>query len=87
MNFLEKNFPFVGLASYAQGRIWLGETTHFHSDKSHAAIYNLPFLFRLSSGHTLSITQLRQAVHQIISKHQALRASLIFDQQNNQLIQ
>ena len=47
----------------------------------------MPFLYRLSSGHSLSIIQLRQALHKIIIKHQSLRTSLIFDKQNNQLIQ
>ena len=47
----------------------------------------MPFLYRLSSDHTLSIKQLRQALHKIIIKHQSLRTSLIFDKQNNQLIQ
>ncbi|CAF0953681.1 unnamed protein product [Adineta steineri] len=74
-------------ASFAQARIWHDEQIHFHSDKSHVAIYNMPFLFRLSSGHTLSVTQLRQALLKIIIKHQSLRTSLNFDKQNNQLIQ
>jgi len=47
----------------------------------------MPFLYRLSSDHTLSIIQLRQALHKIINKHQSLRTSLTFDKQNNQLIQ
>ena len=47
----------------------------------------MPFLYRLSSGHILSIIQLQQVLHKIIIKHQSLRTSLIFDKQNNQLIQ
>jgi len=47
----------------------------------------MPFLYRLSSDHTLSIIQLRQTLHKIIIKHQSLRTSLRFDKQNNQLIQ
>lgn len=87
MNFLENNFTLLGLASYAQARIWLDEQTRSHPDKPHVAIYNMPFIYRLLSNHNLSITQLRQALHTIIIKHQALRTSLMFDKQNNQLIQ
>ncbi|CAF1191290.1 unnamed protein product [Adineta steineri] len=74
-------------ASFAQARIWHDEQTRFHVDKSPLAIYNMPFLFHLSSGLTLSIIQLRQALHNILIKHQALHTSLTLDKQNNQLTQ
>jgi hypothetical protein len=77
----------VGLASYAQARIWHDEQICFHSDEPHVEIYNMPFFFRLTPDHTLSIIQLRQALNRIIIKHQSLRTSLTFDKQNNQLIQ
>jgi hypothetical protein len=47
----------------------------------------MPFFYRLSSNNTLSIVQLRQALNNIIIKHQALRTSLTFQKQNNQLKQ
>ena len=59
----------------------------FHSDKPLTAIHNMPFLFHLHPHHTLSITRLHHALDLIIAKHLALRTSLIFDTNNNQLIQ
>jgi NRPS condensation-like uncharacterized protein len=47
----------------------------------------MPFLYRLNSGHTLSIKQLRQALQLVITKHLSLRTSLIFDTDKNLLIQ
>ena len=47
----------------------------------------MPFLYRLSSGHTLSIKQLHHALQLILTKHLSLRTSLTFDAQNNQLLQ
>ena len=51
------------------------------------AIYNMPFLYRLCSGHTLSIQRLRQALQRIVTKHESLRTSLVFDTEKNQLMQ
>ena len=73
--------------STAQARIWLDERMRLHPDKPLTAIYNMPFLFHLHPHHTLSITRLHHALHLIIIKHLALRTSLIFDTNNNQLIQ
>ena len=47
----------------------------------------MPFLYRLSLGHTLLITQLQQALQQVIIKNQSLRTSLIFDKDKNILMQ
>ena len=47
----------------------------------------MPFLYRLSSQHTLSIQQLRHALQLVVAKHQALHTSLIFDSDQNLLIQ
>ena len=59
----------------------------FYPDKTHVANYNMPFLYRLSSNHTLSIQQLRHALQLIINKHQSLRTSLVFDTEKNLLMQ
>ena len=40
--------PCLGPASYAQARIWLDERIRFDPDKPSVAIYNMPFLYRLS---------------------------------------
>ena len=74
-------------ASTAQARIWRDERMRFHPHKPLTAIYNMPFLFHLRPHHTLSITRLHHALHRITLKHLALRTSLIFDTNNNQLIQ
>jgi hypothetical protein len=47
----------------------------------------MPFLYRLSSQHTLSIQRLRHALQLIMAKHQSLRTSLIFDADRNLLMQ
>ena len=77
----------IAPASYAQARIWLDERIRFDSDKPVAATYNMPFLYRLTSQHTLSIQQLRQALRLLLVKHLSLRTALIFDERKNLLIQ
>ena len=47
----------------------------------------MPFLYRLSSQHTLSIQQLRQALQLVVTKHQSLHTSLTFDTEKNTLMQ
>ncbi|CAF1363074.1 unnamed protein product [Adineta steineri] len=74
-------------ASFAQARIWLDERIRFDPDQPQIAIYNMPFVYRLQSGHTISIKQLHQALQLTIGKHLSLHTSLIFDVDMNQLIQ
>ncbi|CAF1193790.1 unnamed protein product [Adineta steineri] len=74
-------------ASYAQARIWLDERIRIDSKNSQVAIYNMPFLHRLSSGGTLSISELRQALQHVLIKQSALRTSLYFDTNKNILMQ
>ncbi|CAF1508774.1 unnamed protein product, partial [Adineta steineri] len=74
-------------ASFAQARIWLDERIRFDPDKPQVAIYNMPFVYRLQPGHTLSIIQLYQALHLTVNKHPALLTSLYFDIQKNLLMQ
>ena len=47
----------------------------------------MAFYYRLSADHTLSVQQLRYALHLIVNKHQSLRTSLIFDTRKNILTQ
>ncbi|CAF1519945.1 unnamed protein product [Adineta steineri] len=74
-------------ASYAQARIWLDEQIRFDSKNPQVAIYNMPFLHRLSSRGTLSISKLRQALQHVLIKHSTLRTSLYFDTNKNILMQ
>ncbi|CAF4149109.1 unnamed protein product, partial [Adineta steineri] len=74
-------------ASFAQARIWLDERIRFDPDKPQIAIYNMPFVYRLQPGHTLSIKQLHQALHLTVNKHPSLHTSLYFDIQKNLLMQ
>ncbi|CAF4244099.1 unnamed protein product, partial [Adineta steineri] len=74
-------------ASFAQARIWLDERIRFDPDKPQVAIYNMPFVYRLQSGHTLSIKQLTHALQLTINKHPSLHTSLHFDIQKNLLMQ
>ncbi len=77
----------LGPASYAQTQIWFDEQHRFYLDKPQVAVYYMPFLYRLSSNHTLSIKQLRYALQLTINKHQSLRTSLVFDTDKNLLMQ
>ncbi|CAF0892115.1 unnamed protein product [Adineta steineri] len=74
-------------ASFAQARIWLDERIRFDPDKPQVAIYNMPFVYRLQPDHTLSIKQLRHALHLTINKHPSLHTSLHFDIEKNLLMQ
>jgi len=77
----------IAPASFAQARIWLDEQIRFSADQLFVAIYNMPFVYQLSPQYTLSIRQLCQALQLIITKHQSLRTSLIFDAEKNLLMQ
>jgi hypothetical protein len=85
--FKRLTFTVIGPTSYAQSRIWLDERIRFDPNKPQVAIYNMPFLYRLSSQHTLSVQKLIHTLHLIVIKHQSLRTSLIFDKENNRLMQ
>ncbi|CAF1352628.1 unnamed protein product, partial [Adineta steineri] len=74
-------------ASFAQARIWLDERIRFDPDKPQIAIYNMPFVYRLQPNHTLSIKQLRHALHLTANKHPSLHTSLYFDIEKNLLMQ
>ncbi|CAF0903516.1 unnamed protein product [Adineta steineri] len=74
-------------ASFAQARIWHDERIRFDPDKRQVAIYNMPFVYRLQPDHTLSIKQLRHALHLTLNKHPALHTSLHFDIKKNLLMQ
>ncbi|CAF4182642.1 unnamed protein product, partial [Adineta steineri] len=74
-------------ASFAQARIWLDKRIRFDPDKPQVAIYNMPFVYRLQPGHTLSIKKLRHALHLTVKKHPSLHTSLHFDIQKNLLMQ
>ncbi|CAF1312241.1 unnamed protein product [Adineta steineri] len=74
-------------ASFAQARIWLDERIRFDPEKPQVAIYDMPFVYRLQPDHTLSIKQLRHALHLAVNKHPSLHTSLHFDFQKNLLMQ
>ncbi|CAF3986105.1 unnamed protein product, partial [Adineta steineri] len=74
-------------ASFAQARIWLDERIRFNPDNPQIAIYNMPFVYRLQPGHTLSIKQLRHTLHLTVNKHPSLHTSLHFNIQKNLLMQ
>ncbi|CAF3762763.1 unnamed protein product [Rotaria sp. Silwood1] len=76
-----------GPASYAQTRIWNDEKVRFDSQSLDVAIHNMPFMYRVSPGATLSISRLRRALHLVVLKHQPLRTSLIYDTKEDMLLQ
>ncbi|CAF1247958.1 unnamed protein product [Adineta steineri] len=74
-------------ASFAQARIWLDERIRFDPEKPQVAIYNMPFIYRMQSSHTLSVKQLHQALQITVDKHLSLHTSLTFDAEMNMLMQ
>ncbi|CAF4047999.1 unnamed protein product, partial [Adineta steineri] len=74
-------------ASFSQARIWLDERIRFDPDKPQVAIYNMPFVYRLQADHTLSIKQLRHALHLTVNKHPSLHTLLHFNIEKNLLMQ
>ncbi|CAF4107974.1 unnamed protein product, partial [Adineta steineri] len=74
-------------ASFAQARIWLDERIRFDPDKPQVAIYNMPFVHRLQSAHSLSVKQLHRALQLTVDKHLSLHTSLIFDTETNLFMQ
>ncbi|CAF1587709.1 unnamed protein product, partial [Adineta steineri] len=74
-------------ASFAQARIWLDEKIRFDPEKPQVAIYNMPFVYRLQPGYTLSIKQLCHALYLTVNKHSSLHTSLHFDIEKNLLMQ
>jgi hypothetical protein len=77
----------IAPASYAQAGIWDDEENRSDSKKPQLAIYNMPFLYRLSPNHTLSTQKLRHALQLVVNKHKSLRTSLTVDTECNLLIQ
>ncbi|UJR12976.1 hypothetical protein I4U23_000001 [Adineta vaga] len=78
----------IGPASSAQTCLYLDHKRSIDLNKQQAVlISNLPFVYRLHAQHTLSIKQLHHALRLVVNKHPSLHTSLIFDTQNNQLIQ
>ena len=73
----------LGIASFAQERIFLDEQVRF-SDKT--AIYNELAVLRVVR-NSLSINRLLQALRCVLSKHKILRTSLIFDNDGSTLKQ
>ena len=55
MNSYHQYLIYIAPASFAQARIWLDEQIRFHPEKPLVAIYNMPFVYRLSQQYTLSI--------------------------------
>ena len=74
-------------ASNAQVRIWLDERSRFASEKPVIVIYNMPFAYRVYDNRRLSVQQLKQALEMVVQKHESLRTALIFDGEENQLVQ
>ena len=73
----------LGMASFAQERIFLDEKVRF-SDK--IAIYNELTVLRIGQGR-LSIDRLQDAFRFVLAKHKILRTSLVFDDDNGTLRQ
>ncbi|CAF4249244.1 unnamed protein product, partial [Adineta steineri] len=74
-------------ASYAQARILFDQRVRFDPDRPQLAIYNMPFLYRLNKGHTLSIQKLQQALQLIVRQHQSFCTLLNFDAEENSFMQ
>ncbi|CAF1585918.1 unnamed protein product [Adineta ricciae] len=58
-----------------------------HLEKQQEFVANLPFIYRLSSGNTLSMKQLLKALQIVVLRHDSLRTSISFDKEKNMFIQ
>lgn len=76
----------VGVASFAQSRIWLDERVRFDGNVPRLAIYNMPFLSHIKSG-LLSMKRLRRAMKLVVGKHAILHSALYFDGDKQELMQ
>jgi hypothetical protein len=56
-------------------------------NKSGIGVNNIPFVYRLDRGCTLSVTRLYNSIELILKKHETLRTSVIFDREKNCLMQ
>ncbi|CAF1397991.1 unnamed protein product, partial [Adineta steineri] len=74
-------------ASFAQVRLWYNESIHFTPHISQVPTCNIPFVYHLHSHHTLSVQRLHHALQLIVTKHESLRTSLIFNTHKNRLMQ
>ena len=74
---------FLGVASFAQERIFLDEQIRFTSK---VAIYNELNVLRLVHG-SLSMDRLLQALRLVLSKHKILLTSLVFNNESGILQQ
>ncbi|UJR06583.1 hypothetical protein I4U23_010867, partial [Adineta vaga] len=83
----QSNITSEAPASYAQARIWLDEQLRFDPQNPQVAIYNMPFVYHLSTNNTISVKQLQHALDLTISKHLALHTAFIFDKDKNILMQ
>ncbi|CAF3893402.1 unnamed protein product, partial [Adineta steineri] len=74
-------------ASFAQDRIRSENQRDADTDQAPLTINNMPFFYRLYTGDILSVKQLRHALQLVVTKHESLHTSLIYDSNNNQLMQ
>ncbi|CAF1180004.1 unnamed protein product [Adineta steineri] len=82
-----KNISNEAPASFAQCRIWSQNQRDADTDQSSLMTHNVPFFYHLYAGGILSVQQLRHALGLIVTKHESLHTSLIYDSNNNQLMQ
>ncbi|CAF1565227.1 unnamed protein product, partial [Adineta steineri] len=74
-------------ASFAQYRIWSKNQRDVDTDQSSLTTHNMSFFYRLYTGDILSVKQLRHALQLVVTKHGSLHTSIIYDSDNNQLMQ
>ena len=84
----EPHLNVIGPASFAQTRLFQHHDTISPTlDKPSTTLVGMPFVYSLHPGYILSVAQLQHALQLVVNKHPSLHTSLIFDTQNNQLIQ
>ncbi|CAF4072861.1 unnamed protein product, partial [Adineta steineri] len=74
-------------ASFAQYERWSENQKDTDTDQSSLITHDMPFFYRLYTGDILSVKKLRHALQLIVTKHESLHTSLIYDSNNDQLIQ
>lgn len=77
---MNSQVEFIGKCCYSQERIWLDETIRLHLTGSEKNLYdyNSVIVYQITDGY-LFIKRLRQALKNVLSKHEIFRTSYMYD--------
>ncbi|UJR38878.1 hypothetical protein I4U23_031546 [Adineta vaga] len=78
----------LGIASFAQTRIYLDEHVRFAEQKtiSKTAVYHMPFAFDINEGSSVSLSRLRRSLGSVLNKHASLRTRVTLDENETGIV-